>query len=162
MEIGTVSGNLMIGDVTCGRFEGQTLSGDVTFNSPLEKNGRYELSSHSGIVRLTAMGNVGFELDVDRRDNGNLGPFHVGLGFKRPNGLGLSIDSDTVKGGGYLFADPANHEFAGALELKFENLMVKAIGMLSDRIGPSRAITTMALLGIAMLVLARGVWPRSR
>jgi DUF4097 and DUF4098 domain-containing protein YvlB len=65
MEIGTVSGNLMIGDVTCGRFEGQTLSGDVTFNSPLEKNGRYELSSHSGIVRLTPMGNVGFELDVD-------------------------------------------------------------------------------------------------
>ncbi len=75
---------------------------------------------------------LGFELDVDRRENGNLGPFHVGLGLKRPNGLGLSIDSDTVKGGGYLFADPANHEFAGALELKFESLMVKAIGMLTD------------------------------
>jgi hypothetical protein len=39
---------------------------------------------------------------------------------------------------------------------------VLAIGMLSDRIGPSRAILTMALTGIAVLVLARGVWPRSR
>ena len=36
---------------------------------------------------------LGFELDVDRRDNGNLGPFHVDLGFKRPSGIGLSIDS---------------------------------------------------------------------
>lgn len=39
---------------------------------------------------------------------------------------------------------------------------VLAIGTLSDRIGPSHAILTMALLGIAALVLARGVWPRSR
>ena len=75
---------------------------------------------------------LGFQLDLDRRDNGNLGPFHVDLGFKRPNGLGLSIDSDIVTGGGYLFADPVNHEFAGALELKFGKIMIKAIGMLTD------------------------------
>ncbi|HTE47839.1 MAG TPA: DUF6603 domain-containing protein [Gemmatimonadaceae bacterium] len=75
---------------------------------------------------------LGFQLDLDRRDNGNLGPFNVDLGFKRPNGLGLSIDSDMVTGGGYLFADPVNHEFAGALELKFGKLMIKAIGMLTD------------------------------
>jgi DUF4097 and DUF4098 domain-containing protein YvlB len=65
MEIGTVSGNLEISDVRCGRFEGQTISGDVTFNSPLEKNGRYEVSSHSGVIRFTPSGNVGFQLDVD-------------------------------------------------------------------------------------------------
>ncbi|MEP6492955.1 MAG: DUF6603 domain-containing protein [bacterium] len=75
---------------------------------------------------------LGFQLDIDRRDNGNLGPFHVGLGLKRPSGLGLSIDSDLVTGGGYLFSDPVNHEFAGALELKFGNITVKAIGMLTD------------------------------
>jgi hypothetical protein len=75
---------------------------------------------------------LGFELDVDRRDNGNFGPFHVGVGFKRPSGVGLSIDSGIVTGGGYLFADPVNHEFAGALELKFGNVIVKAIGMVTD------------------------------
>jgi len=39
---------------------------------------------------------------------------------------------------------------------------VLAIGMLSERVGAPRAILTMALLGIAILLLARGVWPRSR
>ena len=37
-----------------------------------------------------------------------------------------------MTGGGYLFADPVNHEFAGALELKFGSVTVKAIGMLTD------------------------------
>lgn len=39
---------------------------------------------------------------------------------------------------------------------------VLAVGMLSDRAGPSHAILAMALTGIAMLLLARGTWPRSR
>jgi MFS family permease len=39
---------------------------------------------------------------------------------------------------------------------------VLAVGMLSDRIGPSHAILAMALAGLAMLLLARGAWPRGR
>ena len=65
MELGTISGNVTATEVNCERFEAQTLSGDLTFNSPLQKNGRYELSSHSGVIRLMPTGNVGFELDVD-------------------------------------------------------------------------------------------------
>ena len=65
MEIGTISGDVTITDVRCGRVEGTTVSGNVTFNSPLEKNGRYEFTSHSGIVRMVPTGNVGFELDFD-------------------------------------------------------------------------------------------------
>lgn len=38
---------------------------------------------------------------------------------------------------------------------------VLAIGMLSDRVGPSRAILAMALAGITTLLLARAWWPRS-
>jgi uncharacterized protein DUF6603 len=75
---------------------------------------------------------LGFELDIDRRDDGNLGPFNLDLGLKRPNGIGLAVDSGIVTGGGYLFADPASNEFAGALELKFGGLSIKAIGLLSD------------------------------
>jgi MFS family permease len=40
-------------------------------------------------------------------------------------------------------------------------LGVLAVGALSDRIGPARAILAMALLGLATLVLARRFWPRS-
>jgi hypothetical protein len=75
---------------------------------------------------------LGFELDVDRRENGNLGPFHVDIGFKRPSGIGLTLDAGIATGGGYLFADPHNHEFGGALELKFGKVIVKAIGLLTD------------------------------
>lgn len=65
IQIGSLSGNVAIESVNCGRLEAETMSGTVTFDSPLERNGRYELSSHSGVIRLTPSGNVGFELNVD-------------------------------------------------------------------------------------------------
>ena len=78
---------------------------------------------------------LGFQLDADRRPGGNFGPFHFDLGFKPPNGIGLAADFlGFVEGGGYLFSDPANKEFAGALELTlFNKVGVKAIGILADR-----------------------------
>lgn len=71
---------------------------------------------------------IGFQLDADKRDNGNFGAFHLDLGFKPPNGIGLRLDAGFVKGGGYLFSDPANGEYAGALELQLGNFALKAIG----------------------------------
>jgi DUF4097 and DUF4098 domain-containing protein YvlB len=65
MDVGTISGNLSITDVECGRLDAQTLSGDMSFASPLEKNGRYELNSHSGVIRIMPSGNTGFELDAN-------------------------------------------------------------------------------------------------
>ncbi|MEO6526675.1 MAG: DUF6603 domain-containing protein [Gemmatimonadaceae bacterium] len=75
---------------------------------------------------------MGFQLDVDRRENGNLGPLNLGLGFKEPSGLGLRLDAGFVKGGGYLYHDPANGEYAGALELQFGKFSLKAIGMIKS------------------------------
>ncbi|MEO7361075.1 MAG: DUF6603 domain-containing protein [Gemmatimonadaceae bacterium] len=74
---------------------------------------------------------IGFKLDADRRDNGNFGPFHLDLGFKAPNGIGLSLDAAFVRGGGYLYVDPANSEYAGALELTFGKFSLKAIGAIT-------------------------------
>ena len=77
---------------------------------------------------------LGFQLDADRRDNGNFGPFHVDLGFKPPNGVGLLLDFSVLKGGGYLYADPANHEYAGAFELLlFGKIGIKIIGVLTTK-----------------------------
>jgi hypothetical protein len=77
---------------------------------------------------------LGFQLDADRREDGNFGPFHLDLGFKAPNGLGLLLDTSVLKGGGYLYADPANHEYAGAFELLlFGKFGIKAIGVLTTR-----------------------------
>lgn len=65
---------------------------------------------------------------------GNLGPANLGVEFKPPNGVGLSIDAGVVKGGGYLFIDPDRGEYAGALELTFaEFLSLKAIGIITTK-----------------------------
>ncbi|MFZ1789188.1 MAG: DUF6603 domain-containing protein [Saprospiraceae bacterium] len=67
--------------------------------------------------------------------NGNLGPVDLSLGFKPPNGLGLSIDAGVIKGGGYLYFDHDREEYAGALELVFsEWIALKAIGLITTRL----------------------------
>ena len=61
-----------------------------------------------------------------------LGPVDLSLGFKPPNGVGLSIDAGVVKGGGYLYLDYEKGEYAGALELVFSGfLALKAIGIIT-------------------------------
>lgn len=61
---GSVSGDVVIEDVDCERVEGQSVSGSVSFAGPLARNGRYELQSHSGEVRMAIAGGAGFELEA--------------------------------------------------------------------------------------------------
>jgi hypothetical protein len=80
--------------------------------------------------------NVGMrvELSFPADRDGNLGTANLGLGFKPPSGVGLSIDAGVVKGGGYLFIDVDRGEYAGALELTIANyLSLKAIGLISTK-----------------------------
>ncbi len=68
-------------------------------------------------------------------DGGNLGPIDLAMGFKPPNGVGLSLDTGVVKGGGYLFFDYDREEYAGALELVIsEWIAVKAIGLITTKL----------------------------
>lgn len=65
VRLGSVSGDIVVTNVQSGRIAAETMSGNVTFTTPLEKNGRYELSSHSGVIRVVPTGNTGFEVDAD-------------------------------------------------------------------------------------------------
>ncbi len=79
---------------------------------------------------------VGFSLIVQFTDppQGNLGPAQVDFAFKPPKGVGLSLDAGTVKGGGYLYLDPARGEYAGALELMVADwLQLTAIGLITTK-----------------------------
>lgn len=68
------------------------------------------------------------------QNQGNLGPLDFALGFKPPNGVGLSLDVGVVKGGGYLFFDFDKEEYAGVLELSIlEIVTVKAIGLITTK-----------------------------
>lgn len=67
-------------------------------------------------------------------NSGNLGPLQLDLGFKPPDGVGLSIDTGIIKGGGYLYINTDKGEYFGALELEFEDLFsLKAVGIVNTR-----------------------------
>ncbi len=91
-------------------------------------------------VSLTGSGRIGpFSASVDRIGitlafafhRGNLGPLDLQIGFKPPNGLGMSLDAGLISGGGYLFIDQQRHRYAGVLECSIANIVqVKIIGVL--------------------------------
>jgi hypothetical protein len=87
----------------------------------------------SGSLRLgpaqLSVDGIGLQTNV-RAAPGNLGPLDVAIGFKPPAGIGLSLEAGIVKGGGFLFADPANRQYAGVVELQLGKVGVKAIGLL--------------------------------
>jgi hypothetical protein len=65
---------------------------------------------------------------------GNLGPLDLALGFKPPNGVGLSVDAGPVKGGGFLYIDTDRGEYAGALQLVFSDFLgLSAIGLITTK-----------------------------
>jgi DUF4097 and DUF4098 domain-containing protein YvlB len=65
VELGSVSGTVVIEDVQSERVEAHSVSGNVEFGGELAKQGRYELTSHSGDVRVAVSGGTGFELEAD-------------------------------------------------------------------------------------------------
>lgn len=58
----TVSGSVTARDVTCEAATLVSMSGDAVFSGELARNGRYEITSHSGDVLFTPSGGVGFTL----------------------------------------------------------------------------------------------------
>jgi hypothetical protein len=74
---------------------------------------------------------IGMQLDGSF-GNGNAGPFGVTVGFKYPTGIGLSIDTQGFTGGGFLFFDKDKGEYAGGLEISFQDtISLKLIGILN-------------------------------
>ena len=70
LTLSTVSGSIGIEDATCERVESQAVSGDVWFSGELEPNGRYELSSHSGSVKVAIGSKTGFQVDASSFSGG--------------------------------------------------------------------------------------------
>lgn len=64
LDLGSVSGDIMVTNVTCDRATLKTVSGSVEYDGALARAGRYEMSAHSGNVRLAIAGTTGFELEA--------------------------------------------------------------------------------------------------
>lgn len=80
--------------------------------------------------------NLGFtaSLTFPSDNSGNLGFANYAMDFKPPNGVGLSIDTGVLKGGGFVRYYPEKGEYSGALELTFSEIVsLKAIGIINTK-----------------------------
>jgi hypothetical protein len=64
LAINSVSGGVELEDVTAERIDAQVISGDIAFSGELERNGRYELTSHSGSIKMAIAGGAGFQIEA--------------------------------------------------------------------------------------------------
>jgi DUF4097 and DUF4098 domain-containing protein YvlB len=64
LDVSTVSGDVSLRDTSCERLNARSVSGGIDYNGSLMKNGRYDVSSHSGGVRFTLASGTGFELNT--------------------------------------------------------------------------------------------------
>ncbi|MFG1837304.1 DUF6603 domain-containing protein [Micromonospora sp. NPDC049175] len=79
---------------------------------------------------------------------GNLGVADLHVGFTPPSGLALTVDAGPVTGGGALVLDPDRGVYAGEMQLQFQQIAVRAVGLLTT--GPS---------GYSLLVLVSAQLP---
>jgi DUF4097 and DUF4098 domain-containing protein YvlB len=65
LDVGSVSGDVILTDVTCDRVGMKSVSGNVEYSGAITKGGRYDITAHSGNVRLTLANPSGFELNAN-------------------------------------------------------------------------------------------------
>jgi hypothetical protein len=75
---------------------------------------------------------IGLETEFDF-EGSDLGIGGFNFGFKRPTGIGVSINGGAISGGGFLSHDPVTGRYAGAIELRVFMVAVKAFGILDTR-----------------------------
>jgi hypothetical protein len=67
-------------------------------------------------------------------NSGNLGAAQLDIGFKPPDGVGLSVSAGPIVGGGFLSINEAAGEYIGALELSFQGIFdLKAIAIINTK-----------------------------
>lgn len=94
-------------------------------------------------IGLTAT--LSFPADGD----GDIGPMDIAFAFKPPNGVGLSINAEAIKGGGFLLIDTANERYAGILSLAFGEISLTAIGLITTRMPDgSKGFSLLAIIAV--------------
>jgi hypothetical protein len=84
---------------------------------------------------------------------GSLGPLDLTLGFKPPSGAGLSIKAGPVTGGGFIFFDPENEQYAGILQLGFNQIGLTVIGLLTTRLPDASGPPGATKKGFSLLLI---------
>lgn len=99
LDLGTVSGDVSVTDASCDRLNARSVSGNVEFSGALSRGGRYDVSSHSGTVRLTLAGDTGFELSATSFSGSIRSELPLAIGGDdRPNGRRRGLNGHSIHG----------------------------------------------------------------
>lgn len=106
---------------------------------------------------------AGFRLDLaligdedDEAPAHRIGGLGYDAGFLSPKGLGLSITKGPIKGGGFLWWDPAAGEYAGVLDIKFVKPQLKALVIISTKAPVGEERTTWSVLFLLFVQWDKG------
>ena len=64
LDLSTISGNVSVTDAVCDRLGIKSVNGNVEYAGTIAKAGRYDITSHSGNIRLMLANPAGFELNA--------------------------------------------------------------------------------------------------
>ena len=70
LDLGLVAGDIRFSDASFERVSLRTISGDVEYAGRLARNGRYQMQSQSGDIRLIPADDTGFDLDANSFNGG--------------------------------------------------------------------------------------------
>lgn len=79
----------------------------------------------------------------------------AGLEYKPPKGIGLAVRLGPISGGGYLFYDSVNGQYAGAVALTIGKVVIKGFALISTIEGPPRRDSVLAIVSAEW----PGGWP---
>lgn len=88
LDLGSVSGDMVVTDVTCDRLNAKSVSGGFEYTGAITKGGVYDVNVHSGTVRFVLANPAGFELSASTF-SGNIRsdlPLTIGGGNADANG----------------------------------------------------------------------------
>jgi hypothetical protein len=129
----TVAPHLELGPITIDTVHLAVLASLSTGGPPALTAGA-DVGIHGALGPLGfSIAGVGVKLTATFA-SGNAGPFDISAGFKPPTGLGVSLDSSLVTGGGFLSHDAATGRYAGILQLRIAKIGLTAIGLLDTKL----------------------------
>lgn len=99
----------------------------------------------AAVNKIGLIATASFPADGD----GDIGPVNLDFAFKPPDGVGLAINAEAIKGGGYLRIDHENERYAGMLNLAFGEISLTAIGLITTRLPDgSKGFSLLAIIAV--------------
>jgi len=109
-------------------------SDEATGEKQIEISISFKLKIGSVIAATVSRTGVLAKLNKNPDGQGVVAGYDINVGFKPPNGIGISVDAGLVTGGGFLYFDSNAGEYFGAIELSFKDLFTfKAIGIINTK-----------------------------